>query len=310
MLFIDLYDRYQARLYETPGCVPVLGFEDFGLSSTDLSELAAAGGGDTLARLVRGENVDLPPNLTSFLERRLSAIGEWSEGCREPEESIARFRRAGEKAPEGKIYAMSEVLALAGEKKWPEADALLLDIYSQWRDDPRFPAISASLGVARRDLEYAERWLSAPSDGALNALTHPLVRKLWSGDINPGLAAALKEEFPAGWPSLIRAALSADLRFYVLLWQKRYRDAGDYADRMAVLFQKMRLPTGRWLERRGDAAFYGRDFLAAQASYEESLSKRTDDPSSVLLKLSDVHFELGNLELERFYREKIYGALH
>ena len=41
MLFVDMYDRYVARLYEKPGCAPVLAYEDFGLSSTDLSELAA-----------------------------------------------------------------------------------------------------------------------------------------------------------------------------------------------------------------------------------------------------------------------------
>lgn len=29
----------------------------------------------------------------------------------------------------------------------------------------------------------------------------------------------------------------------------------------------------------------------------------------VLLKLSDVHFKLGDLELERYYRERIYGSL-
>ena len=41
-LFVDMYDKYQARLYEKPGCVPVLGYEDFGLAAPDLSEL---GGG-------------------------------------------------------------------------------------------------------------------------------------------------------------------------------------------------------------------------------------------------------------------------
>ena len=95
---------------------------------------------------------------------------------------------------------------------------------------------------------------------------------------------------------------------YVLLWQRRYDDARYYADRMTTLFDKIRLPSGRWLERRGDAAFYAGDYVEAQSAYEASLAKR-DDQSSVLLKLSDVHFKLGNLELERHYREKIYGSL-
>ena len=124
----------------------------------------------------------------------------------------------------------------------------------------------------------------------------------------PGLADELKQEFPSEWPSLVQAALTADLRFYVLLWQRRYDDARYYAERMTTLFDKMRLPSGRWLERRADAAFYAGDYVEAQSGYEASLAKR-DDPSSVLLKLSDVHFKLGNLELERHYREKIYGSL-
>ena len=126
--------------------------------------------------------------------------------------------------------------------------------------------------------------------------------------LGPGLADALKSEFPAEWPALVSAALSADLRFYVLLWQKRYDEAQLYAGRMETLFERMRLPTGRWLERQGDAAFYTGDLLAAQASYEASAENR-EDADSVWLKLSDVHFELGNLELERVYREKIYGSL-
>ena len=308
MLFVDMYDKYQARLYEKPGCVPILGYEDFGLAAPDLSELAAAGGLDLLSSILKGEDVALPRRLTPFLRRRLSAVRDYTSGCRNPAEALTLFRRAAEKVPGAKIYPMSEVLALARLQKWPESDALLLDIYTLWQDDPRFPAISASLGLARGDLDYAEQWLQAASDGMSNAMVHPLVRRLWSGDIGPGLADELKQEFPSEWPSLVQAALTADLRFYVLLWQRRYDDARYYAERMTTLFDKMRLPSGRWLERRGDAAFYAGDYVEAQSGYEASLAKR-DDPSSVLLKLSDVHFKLGNLELERHYREKIYGSL-
>ena len=306
MLFVDMYDRYLARLYEKPGCAPVLGYEDFGFSSADLSELAAAGG---MALL---EDADAPSKstqeLTPFLRRRLSAMRDWRRGCDAPPEALDLFRQARDKAPEGKIYAMSEVLALARAKKWPEADALLLDIYPLWIDDPRFPALAATIGIARQDLDSADQWLAMSAESPAKAFTHKLVKRLWSGDIGPGLADALKSEFPAEWPELISAALSADLRFYVFLWQKRWNDARLYAERMESLFERMQLPTGRWLERQGDAAFYAGDLLAAQASYETSAGSR-EDAESVWLKLSDVHFALGNLELERVYREKIYGSL-
>ena len=68
------------------------------------------------------------------------------------------------------------------------------------------------------------------------------------------------------------------------------------------------LSAGRWLERTGDASFYLGDFLGALQDYEESL-KTIGDPDPVYLKLSDVHFELGNLNEERRFREKIYGRL-
>ena len=32
-------------------------------------------------------------------------------------------------------------------------------------------------------------------------------------------------------------------------------------------------------------------------------------PDGIFLKLSDVYFQLGDLELERVYRERIYGSL-
>ena len=46
----------------------------------------------------------------------------------------------------------------------------------------------------------------------------------------------------------------------------------------------------------------------ALALYEASREIRRDE-RSILLKLSDVHFKLGNVELERVYRERIYGSL-
>jgi tetratricopeptide (TPR) repeat protein len=203
---------------------------------------------------------------------------------------------------------MSEVLALVASRRWKEADGLFLSIYSHWQDDPRFPAVSAAIGLARGDLDGAEAWLSSTSEVVPKRLRHPLVRRLWSGDMGPGLAEALEAEFPSEWPDLVSTALSAELRFYVLLWQKRYAEARDYTARMILLLRRMELPEGRWVARAGDAAFYDGDYLDALARYEETL-KLSPDPAPIYLKLSDVHFMMGDLERERVYREKIYGSL-
>lgn len=299
MLFVDIQNQYQMRLRERPGCVPVLRYDDFDLSSADLAELGAA-------PLDEGEPI--PESLSPFLRERLTAIREWQEGCRGGSEALDRFRRASRAVPGAKIYPMSEVLALAEARRWKEADALFLSIYPVWQGDPRFPAISASIGLARGDLADAEEWLTSTAEVVRRRLRHPLIRRLWSLDIGPGLAEALEAEFPSEWPDLVSTALSADLRFFVLLWQGRYAEGREYAARMTVLFRRMELPEGRWVERAGDAAFYDGEYLEARRRYEESLPLLTD-PAQVYLKLSDIHFKLGDLELERFYREKIYGSL-
>ena len=303
MLFVDIQNHYQQRLHERPGCVPVLRYDDFDLSPADLAELGRSGLEDAL-----GQAEPLPETLSPFLRERLLAIRDWNEGCRGGTEALPHFRRASRAVPRAKIYPMSEVLALVEGKRWKEADALFLSIYSLWQDDPRFLAISASIGLARGDLEYAEEWLFSTSEVLPRRLRHPLIRRLWSGDIGPGLAEELEAEFPTEWPELVSTALSAELRFYVLLWQKRYGEARDYAARMTLLLRRMELPEGRWIERAGDAAFYDGEYLEARARYEETL-RLLQDPAQVYLKLSDTHFMLGDLELERLYREKIYGCL-
>jgi tetratricopeptide (TPR) repeat protein len=303
MLFVDIQNHYQQRLHERPGCVPVLRYDDFDLSPADLAELGRSGLEGPL-----GQAEPLPETLSSFLRERLLAIRDWSEGCRGGSEALDHFRRASRAVPRAKIYPMSEVLALVEGKRWKEADSLFLSIYSVWQGDPRFAAISASIGLARGDLEYAEEWLYSTAEVLPRRLRHPLVRRLWSGDIGPGLAEELEAEFPAEWPDLVSTALSAELRFYVLLWQKRYQEARDYAARMTLLMRRMELPEGRWVERAGDAAFYDSEYLEARSRYEESL-RLLEDPAQVYLKLSDTHFMLGDLALERLYREKIYGSL-
>jgi hypothetical protein len=214
MLFVDIQNHYQQRLYEQPGCVPVLAYSDFDLSAADLAKLGSSG-------LEGLSNDDVPETLSPFLRERLLAIRDFREGCRSGGE--AELSSALEGSP-AKIYPMSEVLALVEGKRWKEADALFLSIYSLWQDDPRFPALSASIDLARGDLEYAEEWLFSTAEVLPRRLRHPLVRRLWSGDIGPRLAEELEAEFPAEWPGLVSTALSAELRF-VLLWQARGADA-------------------------------------------------------------------------------------
>jgi hypothetical protein len=49
-------------------------------------------------------------------------------------------------------------------------------------------------------------------------------------------------------------------------------------------------------------------YREAHHLYEESMKENVNN-TSVLLKLSDVYFLLGDLEKEQIYREKVYGTL-
>jgi tetratricopeptide (TPR) repeat protein len=250
-----------------------------------------------------GEARELP----SRLEGLLDAMDLWRRGCAAPR-GLELFRRAAGAAPAAKLYPMSAVLALVAEDRWAEADELFLSIRSDWQRDPRFPSISATLGIARGDLREAESWLRASLEDLAEEFEDPLIRRVWNGEIDLELVGELKAAHPDTWAELIAAALTSEQKYYVLLWQHDHEPARTYASRMAARFRKLGLPAGAWLEREADAAFYAGDYEGARKLYEKSLAE-SEDETSALLKLSDVHFKLGNLDLERKYRERIYGSL-
>jgi hypothetical protein len=81
---------------------------------------------------------------------------------------------------------------------------------------------------------------------------------------------------------------------------------------MADRFQDMGLGPVDWVERAGDAAFYGQDVPAAKASYDEAM--RLDAAErirywSIVLKLADIAFVSGDLATETSLREQYYGSL-
>jgi hypothetical protein len=77
---------------------------------------------------------------------------------------------------------------------------------------------------------------------------------------------------------------------------------------MADRYVALGIPNSRWYERMGDAAFFSGDFTLALQQYEKG-RKGPEHDASILVKLSDVYFRLGDLEHERLYREKIYGTI-
>ncbi len=314
MLFVDMWDRYRRLTYRKPGCPPTLGHSDFGLTPQDLQELDRAGLLDRINALIDGKAKPRPNDEPGdALEQTLAGIELWRQGCRKTSRCDAACReellaRSEEWLPGAKLLPMCRVMALAAADKWAAADELFVSIYPDWHDDPRFPSIAAVLGLARDRFDDAEYELAAVPEEVAAERSDVALRRLWSGELDRSLVDLLKQRYPDAWSFHVATALAAEHRFYVLLWQSRHDEAARYAERMSARMQELDLSPGRWIERQGDASFYAGDYSAALDSYRAALPQ-LQHPASALLKLSDVHFKLGNLDEERAYRQRIYGTL-
>lgn len=307
-LFVDLYGEYQKGERQKPVCLPVTGPEDLGMTAQETAELKREGLLDTLEGLLSSRS---GPQVAE--DPRLRAIAEWSAGCAaleagSPARAVERFSKALAASPGGRIYELSLVIALAGLKRFDEADERLIAGTGAWRDDVRYAVASAIVGTARGDLDRAEEWLRQPAQSILGRDGNPQLRRLRSGRVDRDVLAALRKAFPATWREHVEATLVSEQYYYVLLWNGRFDLARDYALRMVERFRTLALPPGEWLERAGDAAFYARALPEARSLYEQAAGLG-EEPASLLLKLSDIAFLTGDLATEKALRERYYGTL-
>ena len=77
---------------------------------------------------------------------------------------------------------------------------------------------------------------------------------------------------------------------------------------MIVYLNEQQLTTALWLERAGDAKFLLHEYGRAHEYYLDSI-KNGSRHLSVYKKLSDIGFKTQDQEMERLYREKVYGGL-
>jgi len=314
-LFIDYWNESQRQLRSKPGPLEVMELSDLGIRSGEIQSLRHEGLWDLLLRLISGKKhrTNIPQDISTESSQLLHAVGFWRDACEamndgEAGAALAGFEKADQLVPSGKIYGMDAVLALAALGQWQEMDVRLSRIYSAWQGDLRLPAVLAKIGLARQNLDEAEQWLREPAEKVPDELGRSLLRRVRSGEFNENTLEALRHRFPDNWTDYVRDVLIAEEYFFVLLWKGRTSEAQQFAERMLARYQSLGIPSAKWVERLGDASFLMGNFPAALERYEESLSK-DDRNTSILVKLSDVHFRLGDLERERFYREKIYGRL-
>ena len=316
-LFVDLFAEYQRQLRERPRCLPLTSPDDVGLSSADLADLGREGLMDTVKRVFAGDLVELADAARPGPSRSrqvFGAVAQWNTGCQaldagDSRRALAHFEKASVLVPEGKIFTLSAVLALAGMKRFAEADERLL-MLADGRDDPRYAVVSAYMGLARGDLDQAEAWLRDPASRVLDREANPLLA-LFRKSLPADLLAGLRAQLGAAFPGLLDETLVVEQYYYVQLWKGQYDAARDYALQMGERLRRAGVPASVWSERAGDAAFYRRDLSEARQLYEDAI--RGEKDSGVLmvlyLKLADIAHLSGDLETERALREHYYGAL-
>lgn len=314
-LFVDLFAE-QASLFKRlrqPGsplaCPPVLDLKEAGLSSQDVSELRSAGRLEALGALLDpgaqaiGVDSSAPP--------KLRAISRWKSGCDslaagKAEDALAAFEDALVQTPDAAIFDLSRLLALVALKRWQDVDDRLVALHTRWRDDPRYALVSALAGAQRGDLDEARAWLDPVAAEALRKA--PSLGRLAGGDWSEEVFTALKAGAPEDWQRWRALSLATEQHFHLALLDGRTAEARDYALQMAKRLVAIGAPAAGWLERAGDAAFARRDLDEARQLYGEAKAAGGRE-TPILLKLADVHFLLGDLEVEKALREKFYGSL-
>jgi hypothetical protein len=314
-LFIDRWNDHHRAMLLHPKVIPAVDLSDFGIRSDEVQSLKREGLLKELEGVLVGHDFD-PALLQTASQnsiRLLHAINLWMAGNedlerRRPEAALEKFIEAERKAPEGKIYQLSAVLALAALGRWEDVDLRIPLLYADWHNDVRFAIASAMIGVSRGNLSEAERWLREPAESISTQPEEANLRLLWSGHVDDALISDMKKIYPGNWRRHIEEWLICEQYYFVLLWKESFASAQLYAAKMVERQVKSGLPTWLWRERGGDAAFLAKRYDEAHHLYEQSLKENVSN-SNVLLKLSDVHFLFGELEKEQAYRERVYGTL-
>ena len=312
--FVDTFAE-QASLFKKirqPGspvsCPPLLDLAEVGFSPRDLFEARVAGRLDTLETFLAPGPL---PRVDSSTPPKLRAVAFWKTGCHQMEEgkaseALKAFDAAVRESPEAPLYDLSRLLALTALKRWPEVDELLVTLHTRWTDDPRYALASALVAAQRKDLDEARAWLDPAAAEALRR--EPPLGRLAGGDWTEDVLAALRTGDPEGWKRWRALSLASEQHFHLAILDGRTAEARDYALQMAQRLKAVKAPAGTWLERAGNAAFARRDLDEARQLYGQAKLGGAREVT-ILLKLADVHFLLGDLAAEKALRETFYGSL-
>lgn len=310
-LFVDTWNDYHKQLYGSIQCIPAVSSRDFGIDADVYLEIAEQGYLESLNRLLGDNPAKLPDKAGNWRQNPyLKALADWRFGCQALKKkdwatAVEKFESASTLIPGARLNPLSLALSHAGAGHYPQADPLMASLQPDWINDQRFAVAQAMIGLRRQALERAEYWLQQP---AAEVPDGTILGRLSAESLNRNMIEELKAYDPDNWPGYLEQAVINEQYYFALLWQKRYTEALSYVDRIIARLDKQGIRSGKWLERAGDAAFYGKHYDTAVSYYGEALE--TDGHCDCIdLKLSDIYFLLGDAAKERQHREAVYGHL-
>lgn len=271
-LFVDYWLETQQRR-SGPQPLPLIQLEDLGIGHPEADQLKRDGLGDAVRAFIAGNARVVPSGASPKSRAILESIAAWRE---------ASGLLTGADVAKG-LEHLERAIRLSPSAPLFKMDAVVaLARLGQWD------------AVDRRLAEIVPAWRDDPRLPVALAMI--------------GLARGDLESFER----IVRDSSGAmhhvwaEQYFFALLWKGEITRAEQFANSM----HERSRATARvlWSERLGDVALLMGAFDRARETYERSLDGHPS-PSSVWLKLSDVHFKLGDLEREREFRERLFGHL-
>jgi tetratricopeptide (TPR) repeat protein len=186
-LFVDYWNSAQKTRATHPAPLPAMSLADLGIGPDEAAALRQDRVGELLEEILSGKTARLPDDLAARSRTILQAVLAWRDGAAalatgDAELALSKFDRASQLSPSAPLFRMDAVMALANLGRWDEADLRLAGIVAQWRDDPRFPATLATIGIARGDLNVLERQIREGTDASGLVAEEYFLTLLWTGD--------------------------------------------------------------------------------------------------------------------------------
>jgi len=308
-LFVDAWNDYHKQLYGKIQCLPGVETRDYGIDTDGFFELVKLGQLELLNNLLENK---IPEVGNWKNNHTLYAIYHWQKGCgalkrKDWELAIDYFRAAADLKGDARIYPMSLALAYAGAGKNQQADNILAGIQADWINDQRLAVAYAMVGISRNDTYSATEWLVSLALETYPDEQRDLLEPLHADHIDSNMIDRLKSYAPEDWPQFLQQAVITEQYYFALLWEKRFADAYFYATDVIEKLQNLDIQSSKWHERAADAAFYGENYTDA-IEYYLSAYEINSRAYGNLLKLADIYHISGDADLEREYRQRVYGV--